>query len=674
MSLYADIILPLPLDTLFTYEIPNGVNLFLGQRVVVPFGRKKNVGFVWKIHSEKPSMTLKKIESVLDEKPFLAPSYWEWLAWASQYYLAPLGVVVDSAFPGLLLKNLTVEKLLAKKVRKAFLKNEEEHFKNVSLNISQEKIFSELSLLSQKPEKKPALLFGVTGSGKTEIYFKLIEKIIADKKQALFLVPEIGLTPQVVRRFYGHFGKSLLVYHSGLTENERLQTWLKASTDEPLVVIGTRSALFCPLPKLGGIFVDEEHDHSYKQEEGFRYQARDLAIVRGQKTSSLVVLGSATPSLESFLNAKQNRYHFFHLRERAGSAVFPKMTVVDKGLTQRMAGIPLLLSPELVEKMHEVLGKKQQVLLLYNRRGFARTLFCLDCKNSVTCPHCSVSLVYHKIKNRLLCHYCDYQKPLLKECPACKSPKLTLFGEGTETVEKELKDLFPGKRVFRLDRDSTQKKGSLQKILSDLRDGKIDILVGTQMLAKGHDIPNVTLVGVLDADLGLSIPDFRATEKLFQILVQVGGRAGRGEEPGEVVIQTYSPHSEVIRLACQHKVEDFLEKELRRRNELHYPPVNRFVLFGFSSLHQTELEKNLENFRKNSFFETLSKKFPALSFFGPHPALLEKIRGQYRYHFLLKGPKSKEIFAASFELKKFFSKTILKPSKWWVDVDPVSML
>ncbi|MDO8519151.1 MAG: primosomal protein N' [Deltaproteobacteria bacterium] len=670
---FVDVLLPLPLAEPLTYLVPEGMEIPIACRVLVPLGKRKLAGVVVRTHNTPPSMKTKPIEAVLDTEPLLSPLFLEWIEWASRYYLTPPGEVLASALPSSLFSSHTEAKLSLKKMRNLPTAGHWVNDKEIVLNQKQKTILESLKALALTGEFHPALLHGVTGSGKTEIYLKLLQSVVESGRQAIFLVPEIGLTPQIVARFSQTFGDKMALTHSGLTENQRLKEWTRARRGEVSVIVGTRSALFAPFGKLGAIILDEEHDSSYKQEERFRYHARDLAVVRAKMEKCLVLLGSATPSLESFQNAREGKYRFFSLPERAGGATVPQIKIVDLAAEKRQGGSPLSLSRELMAAVEENLKKKEQTLILMNRRGFARSFFCLACETPASCPNCSVNLVYHRNQKVLLCHYCDFAKPLPEACPACKSRQVTLIGSGTETAEEELKSLFPSARIARLDRDTTQKKGVLLKTLRDLKDRKIDILVGTQMIAKGHDIPHVTLVGVLAIDAGLGIPDFRASERTFQLLMQVSGRSGRAELPGQVIVQAYGPDHYSIQLACKQDYEAFFQKESALRAELGYPPSGKLIQFKFSSASEAKIKAAIQNLDRYLAERSKKEPFSSLQILGPAPAPLERIRGRVRWHLLLKG-KGAPLKNAALEVRQWLVKSRLSGIKWAIDVDPVGML
>ena len=432
-----------------------------------------------------------------------------------------------------------------------------------------------LRALAEARVFRVALLHGVTGSGKTEIYLQLSALVLASGRRVLLLVPEIALTPAMSFLFRQMFADRVAIQHSGLSDGERHDQWQRIRRGEIDVVVGTRSAIFAPLDKVGLIIVDEEHDGSYKQEESPRYNARDVAIVRGQRANALVVLGSATPSMESYHNAVTGKYERIVLEQRVLGRPLATVTVVDMREEYAAAGPDVVLSRALTQALEARLERREQALVLLNRRGFATSVFCRQCGGTIDCPNCSVSLVVHGEgpSRRAQCHYCNYSARVPGVCPLCAAPYLEQAGFGTERVEAEIRSRYPEARIARMDRDAVRRKGALGSLLSRFSDGEIDILVGTQMIAKGHDFPRVTVVGVISADVGLGVADFRASERTFQLLTQVAGRAGRGEQPGEAIIQTLYPEHYSVQLACRQDYPAFYERELRFRQAMRYPPA-----------------------------------------------------------------------------------------------------
>ncbi|TAK00120.1 MAG: primosomal protein N', partial [Candidatus Manganitrophaceae bacterium] len=441
---------------------------------------------------------------------------------------------------------------------------------SIVLNTDQQAAVDQIVSAIDRKSFAPFLLHGVTGSGKTEVYLRVIEKAIDQKRGAIVLVPEIALTAQLVARFHNRFGEAVALFHSGLSAGERYDEWCRIREGKAQIAIGVRSAIFAPFEAVGVIIVDEEHDSSYKQDDGVRYHARDTALVRGKQSNAVVVLGSATPSFESFYNSETGKYRLLPLPGRIDARPLPAVAVVD--LRKKEDWVRPFLTRPLLSAMEKRLENREQTLLFLNRRGFSPSLLCPDCGYLPHCIRCSVSLTFHKKLQKLVCHYCGFQLAPPTACSQCQGVRLVHLGIGTEQVEEEIRQRFPAARVARMDRDTTQKKESHHKILTAMAQREIDILIGTQMITKGHDFPNVTLVGVLCADLSLHFPDFRSSERTFQLLAQVAGRAGRGDRPGEVLIQTFQPNHESIAAATTHDYLGFYEQEIAFRKEMGYPP------------------------------------------------------------------------------------------------------
>jgi primosomal protein N' (replication factor Y) len=483
---------------------------------------------------------------------------------------------------------------------------------------------------------KPILLHGVTGSGKTEIYLQAIQSTLARGKTAIVLVPEISLTPQTVERFKSRFAgaqETVAVLHSHLSEGERHDEWHKIHGGRARIVVGARSAVFAPLENLGLIVVDEEHETSYKQEEAPRYHARDVAVVRGKMEGCAVLLGTATPSLESYHNAVQGKYRLLNLTQRVDDCQMPLMRIVDLRLERRKEKIAPILSEKLRGAITARLEKREQTILFLNRRGFSTSLLCSNCGEARECPNCSVALTFHRNAARLSCHLCGHIAAVPKKCPACSQDALIYSGFGTEKVEANVAHLFPDATVRRMDADSMSRKDAYRETLQAFRSGKIDILVGTQMIAKGLHFPNVTLVGIINADLALHLPDFRAGERTFQLLTQVAGRAGRGETPGEVFVQTYTPFSPSIQFARHHDFAGYFEQELEFRERCDFPPFKHVILITVRSAHEARAQFSAETIARR-LKEALPPEFILNA---PAPAPLEKLQSQFRFHILLRG-------------------------------------
>ncbi|KYD07211.1 primosomal protein N' [Saccharococcus caldoxylosilyticus] len=503
--------------------------------------------------------------------------------------------------------------------------------KPLPLTVEQEKALSAIVKRVRANEHRVFLLYGVTGSGKTEVYMQAMEEVLRQGKEAIVLVPEISLTPQMVERFKGRFGSQVAVLHSGLSVGEKYDEWRKIHRKEVRLVVGARSAIFAPFENLGMIIIDEEHEASYKQEENPRYHARDVAIYRARLHGCPVVLGSATPSLETFARAKKGVYELLTLPKRISDNGMPDVHIVDMREELR-SGNRSMFSRMLFEKLKERLHKGEQSVLFLNRRGYSTFVMCRDCGHVIRCPHCDISLTYHRAGQRLKCHYCGHEEPIMYRCPSCGSEHIRFFGTGTQKVEEELTKLLPEARVIRMDVDTTSRKGAHEQLLSKFGEGKADILLGTQMIAKGLDFPNVTLVGVLAADTMLHLPDFRASEKTFQLLTQVSGRAGRHELPGEVVIQSYTPEHYSIALAAKHDYDAFYQREMMLRKMYGYPPFYYLTLITVS--HQ-EITKAAAVTEKIAAYlrAQLSKEAIIL---GPVASPIARLHDRYRYQCMIK--------------------------------------
>jgi primosomal protein N' (replication factor Y) len=508
---------------------------------------------------------------------------------------------------------------------------------NLTLNPEQAAALAAVEEALAAPAKaKPILLHGVTGSGKTEIYLQAIRSTLVLGKTAIVLVPEISLTPQTVERFKSRFAETqemVAVLHSHLSEGERHDEWHKIQSGRARIVVGARSAVFAPLENLGLIVVDEEHETSYKQEEAPRYHARDVAVVRAKMEQCVVLLGTATPSLESYHNAVQEKYRLLNLTQRVDDCQMPLMRIVDLRLARRKEKVAAILSEQLRAAITARLERKEQTILFLNRRGFSTSLLCSACGEARTCPNCSVALTFHRGAARLTCHLCGHTAAVPKKCPACSQDALIYSGFGTEKVESNVAHLFPKAVVRRMDADSMTRKDAYRETLHAFRIGKIDILVGTQMIAKGLHFPNVTLVGIINADLALHMPDFRAGERTFQLLTQVAGRAGRGETSGEVFVQTYTPFSPSIQFARHHDFAGYFQQELEFRERCDFPPFKHAVLITVRSPHETRAQFSAETIARR-LKEALPAEF-ILS--APSPAPLEKLQGQFRFHILMRG-------------------------------------
>jgi len=681
--MFAHVAIDVPLRTLFTYAVSDEIaeKIYVGARVLVPFGRKTVIGFCLDMSEEKG--TDRSIKEVLDvvagtglgtgrrNRPLLDIDYIEWLRFAADYYCAPIGQVIAQAVPNYYfdVKKIDAEKeLRSKDISFA----SEFETKDVELTAKQTEIYEEIAKNSDG--YFPALIHGVTGSGKTEIYIQLIKKVLAERKSALFMLPEIGLTPQMLARLNHHFKGKLLVYHSGLTKNQRLNQWNNCLDDEPKIMVGTRSALFAPFHNLGVIIVDEEHDNSYKQDDRFRYHARDLAISRAQRLKIPIVLGSATPSLESYFLAQKKKYHYFSLNERVGGATLPEIRVVDFGKEREQTGGSLLVSQNIHQAIDHFYQKREQMIVFVGQRGFAQNAFCVSCSQIQLCPNCSVGLKYHKHQNCLKCHYCDYQYVFDEICSHCKEKSLTLLGFGTQSIEEEIRTMHPKLIIQRLDSDVASSTRRVHEIFGDFAQNKINMIIGTQMIAKGHDFSNVGFVGVLGIDAHLGLPEFRASERAFQTIVQVAGRAGRADKKGHVIVQSMMPRHMSIAYGVAQSYEKFAEQELKIRESLNYPPFSRLVQIRFLSNHENRLKDFLSTW--SVFLDQIKAKTDStdVHILGPAEMPIAKVRGKHRYHVLFKirrGLKFKELLGY---VVKDLDERKLTGIQYQIDVDAVGLI
>ncbi|RLC46520.1 MAG: primosomal protein N' [Candidatus Cloacimonadota bacterium] len=538
--------------------------------------------------------------------------------------------------------------------------------KKFTLTQEQNSIIKNIEDAICKNDFKCFLLYGITGSGKTEIYIRIIKYALDLGKNAILLIPEISLTPQTVERFYSHFPNQIAVIHSKLNDRERLYVWRNIRDGKKRIVIGARSAIFAPIENIGIIVVDEENDSSYKQSDvNPRYNARDMAVVRAKLNSAVVLLGSATPSLESYQNTKEKKYEIVKLTERVKHQKLPKVQIID---LRNGIGQGEIFSKLLKDKIEERLHNKEQVILFQNRRGYASFVQCIKCGTLFTCKNCDISLNYHSYNQKMVCHYCGYTEDVPRKCPECGSYLFNFGAAGTQKIEKKLALLFPSARITRMDADTTQRKHSHQQIFEKMKNGYIDILLGTQMITKGLDFPNVTLVGIVLADTNLNLPDFRSAERTFQLITQVAGRAGRSEKKGEVVVQTYNPNHYAIRFATQQDFDGFAEYELNLRKKLNYPPFSFMIRILFTY----QDKKRLENIIQQVKHKVHNYRNPQIIILGPISAPLTKIKNKYRYHLIIKSKNRN----AGKHFINWFNENCNIPSyiKMQIDVDPISLL
>lgn len=718
--------LAVPLFQFFDYSLPTELCPVIGGRVVVPFGTQKRVGIVVEFpkQSEVSVTQLKPIHEVLDKQGLFNESIWALLHWAANYYQAPMGEALFQALPVKLRQGESAEEksriffqitesgreaLLSQQLKRAKKQQEAlqflikaplekgqnaftsqlwhnlkekgyvaEYEQHNEFQSWQQKLTQPLVNESNKHRlnKEQALALGrilfhqgfavwlidgVTGSGKTEIYLQSIEETLKKGKQVLVLVPEIGLTPQTVQRFKARFNVEIDILHSNLNDTQRLQVWLRAKSDKSAIVIGTRSALFTQFSNLGLIVIDEEHDSSFKQQDGWRYHARDLATVYAKHLDIPVLLGSATPSLESLHNVALGKYQHIVLAKKASNNHSLQQFVIDLKHQRIQNG----LSDTLANKMHEHLQQGNQVLLFLNRRGFAPVLFCHECGWIAQCQHCDKPYTYHQHQRALRCHHCASQKPIPMQCGHCGSTHLMTTGVGTEQLEETLVQRFPNYRITRIDRDNTTRKGELEQHLKDIQSGKSQILIGTQMLAKGHHFPNVTLVGLLNVDNALFSVDFRAEERLAQLYIQVSGRAGRSEKRGQVVLQTHYPDHPLLHTLLKDGYGEFARQALHLRQQMGLPPYSSQALFRV----QSRRLEDCEIFLQQIMVRLQQKNIVGLQIYGPMAAPFSKKAGFYRWQLLLQHQSRTHLQQVLNSLRSEIPK-YSHQVRWILDVDP----
>jgi len=723
---YVAVAVATPLRRDFHYRLPEGMKARRGARVRVPFGNRKLIGLITGTNAV-PDIALSRIREISEILPpegDLPEPILKLCRWASDYYQHPIGEVISTAQPSLLRKGEspldpveyltltetgsaiepdTLKRAPAQKRLLEFLRiephtrsalNEREitaqtirtviektwatwqkeaqpealpfvlggvDYQDIALTTEQENI---LDMINSREGNLPVLLHGVTGSGKTEIYLRMIESALREGKQALVLVPEIGLTPQTISRFRERFDTEISVMHSGLTDRERAISWWRAREGMTGIVLGTRSAVFTPLKNPGVFIVDEEHDTSYKQQDGFRYSARDLAVLRGQFEQAPVVLGSATPSLESLHNAESNKYQLLEMKQRPPGVKAESYELLDTRHLEIRDGF----TRGLKSRIETSLARGEQVLVFINRRGFAPVMMCNDCNWIAHCRRCDAKLTYHLNTNTLVCHHCGSLSHNIISCQSCSSQNVTAIGVGTQRVEQTLGNLFPDYPVYRVDRDSTRRKGSLEDLLDQIASGEPAILVGTQLLAKGHHFPNVTLVAILDADSGFYSADFRAVEKLGQMLLQVGGRAGRADKPGTVLIQTAFATHPLLKQLVTSGYADFATGLLEERKEAKLPP------YTFQAIIRAEATQSSAAREFLALLEKKTRTRDSVELLGPIPAIMEKRAGRFRQMLIIAAPR-RVLVHQTLEDLITLAESLPEASRvrWSVDVDPVDL-
>ena len=738
-ALFAEIVFDRPLDQAFTYGVPADLadRVAVGKRLKVPFGRgdRSIIGYCVGVNTNAPERRVKGVLDVLDEHPLLTETLLRLTRWMADYYLCAWGQVLHAVVPagarqsagsmkraflelvpeaevptklsprqravlealrdaGKPLEVRAVQRQvncgvgvirtmlqrglirqMVKRVDRDLAATEENDEPPIrELNAQQLAVVEALRPTLHEPTFKPFLLYGVTGSGKTEVYMRAIEETLARGKQALVLVPEISLTPQTVRRFAGRFG-DVAVLHSHLGDAERGVHWRRVFNGQARVIVGARSAIFAPAQNLGLIIIDEEHETSFKQDTTPRYHGRDVAVMRARLENIPIVLGSATPSLESWHNAQKGSYTLLTLPHRVSSRPLPPVRLIDMRRQAPQKGRPTALSEPLIEAMKRALTDGGQVMLLLNRRGFATHVHCPSCGHVESCRFCDLALTYHKQRDIMMCHYCSYEQEPVHTCPACGQSAIRYQGLGTEKLEAELQQRFPALVVRRMDSDTMRKPGSHARTLAAFRRGEIHILLGTQMIAKGLDFPNVTLVGVINADMALHIPDFRSGERTFQLLTQVSGRAGRGPRGGQVLVQTFTPEHPCIHHAATHDYGTFVEGELAQRREHAYPPYQRMARIIVRGLDE-EVARQFSERLAAAFtdaIERLGQVEPVpVRLLGPAEAPVFRLQGYYRFHFQLQSPSA----ATLHRVLRLVMPSVAPPRdvELNLDVDPFNMM
>jgi primosomal protein N' (replication factor Y) len=811
MPEFCDVALPVPLDTAFTYRIPDGMQPLVGGRVLVPFRQQRMSGVVTALHDRAPKVQTKNVLSVLDASPVIDEQLLRLGKWIADYYLAPLGEVFRTMVPlaaefkraigyritsdgqmalhlagtsgssarsrktpedqlaefrvlNYLAERETVREeslraatraskaVLAGMVRKKWIAREdlsdvrdatrtakiallrtaegklnsnqqtlietlaaaggkiavqtlqalevprttlgtlvkrglveivEESIEftvapktirpsplNFQFNSAQQDALKKIEDSIRTAKFAGILLHGVTGSGKTAVYLAAMRSVLEAGRSAILLVPEIGLTPAVAADLHHVFGDEVAILHSALSDQERAEQWHRIKRGEARMVVGTRSAVFAPVSNLALMIVDEEQDSSYKQEETPRYHARDVAVMRAKMAGAVVVLGSATPSLESYFNAKKNKYALLELPDRVEQRPLPEVEIVDMRQEFQETGKEQVISRKLTEEIKQRLERKEQVMVLLNRRGYSPVALCRSCGNRMECRNCAIAMTHHKRTNRMVCHYCGFVAPVPKVCGECGSEYVYFLGTGSEKLEELLHGLFPTARIGRLDRDTVRGNEDFERALNALNQGELDLLVGTQMIAKGHDIHGVTLVGVVGADAALGFPDFRAAERTFQLLTQVAGRAGRGQTPGKVILQTYFPDHYAVQYAAQHDFVGFYEKELRFRSWMHYPPYNALanVLVRSDKLDEALRWSGI----LGKWFE--KTRHEGIRVLGPAAAPIVRLKQDYRYHFVLKSVSREKLNATLRSMLIYASEEKIPRTQVIVDVDAVWLM
>ncbi|MDI6731169.1 MAG: primosomal protein N' [Candidatus Margulisbacteria bacterium] len=638
-------------DKIYHYSIPAELQPQVGHKVLVPFGKRKEEGYVVGFVEKADVPDVKEIYEIIGEQPLFNEKQAGLVKWMAEYYCAFLGTALKLILPS----------PANTKTLPPLPKGEGGNVKGERVRVltpDQQKVLEKITKAIETKQSEVFLLHGITGSGKTEVYLQAAAKVLGMGRSALILVPEISLAPQIVERFKDRFGDIVAVLHSDLTLKQRREAGQRIKNGEARIVVGTRLSIFAPIDNLGLIVVDEEFETTYKSEQSPRYHAREAAIQLAKLHHAVVVLGTATPSIESYYKAKTGEYQLLVLPERIDNRPLPPVEIVDMRQDKSY-----LLSAKLREELYDTLSKGEQAILFINRLGYFTFLICQDCGQTIQCPRCAVSLNYDTSKKLLRCTHCGFSCEAKIICSNCRGSNIKFIGTGTQRIEKETADVFPQAKILRWDRDATAKRGSHDVFFAAFAEGKANVLIGTQMVTKGLDVANVTLIGVISADTALKIPDFRAAERTFQLLTQVAGRAGRHHLPGKVIIQTYDPANYAIKAAVTQNYEAFYEKEIQERRELGYPPFSKLINLILSGKDDSDTFKIASDLKG-----VLSRNVQG-QILGPAPAAVAKVRGKWRYHILLKGQDIDEMRRKTLEaVEKVFSP---REVKIVVDIDPI---
>lgn len=664
-----DVAVPVRVPGTFHYLLKpeQETEIQVGSVVEIPFKNRKTHGFVvgFPTQTTIDPKKLKEAETVLVSESLFDSGMLDFLKWVSEYYHHPLGEVIATAIPKTYWER---KKKVGKEVKAEAITSERVPEPELTLEQA-----SAMETLLNSEEKRPVLIQGVTGSGKTELYIRVIEKALEQSKSAILLAPEIALTPQLLDRFRSRFHAPISVLHSDMSNKERFNEWERIRTGVSPIVIGARSAIFAPVKNLGVIVVDEEHETTYKQEDSLRYNARDLAVVRGNMNGARVILGSATPSLESYANAKSGKYAYVQLRERVGKRPLPKTVFVDiKDPMNAYSPQFPWISRVLVSRLKATFAAKQQALLYLNRLGFSHFLYCTDCGHTWRCLNCDVALTYYQNPPEIRCHYCGLHQQAPTQCTECKGTKLKAIGLGTEQVEKQMQVLFPDVRIGRMDRSNIKNRKDLEAFLRRIQERDLDLVIGTQMVTKGHDFPGISLVGVLLADASLNLPDFRASERTFQILTQVSGRAGRADVPGEVIVQTVNPEHPILKYAANNELDLFYKQELESRKAFRFPPHQRLAMLRFQHKNQNKVRELAESVTALIRRDVTSLQ-SRCTIVGPAEAPLSRLKNMYRWQILLKAESVRDL-QKIFKTVQEFIDASKQASYFGIDMDPMTAL